>query len=184
MMSIFKRDEKSMRRSIATASLAFAAVAAQAEGPRAVTVADFDVAGIKLGMDVPSAIEAAGNFLHIDKGSIKFDRYSGSTPSGFVARNKTQNLTVLFNPVAPSASAGQETVISIKLAVRYTPEHLDALKSSTLEKYGEPTSGTSSKTWSWCLHPDEERDCPSGTEPVLQYWPGSLSLVDYTRFPK
>ena len=95
-----------MRRSIVTASLALAAVAAQAEGPRAVDAAAFDVAGIKLGMDVPSAIEAAGNCLHIDKGSIKVDRYSGSTPSGFVARNKTQTLTVLFNPVAPSASAG------------------------------------------------------------------------------
>lgn len=173
-----------MRRSIVAASLALAAMAAQAEGPRAADASAFDVAGIKLGMDVPSAIEAAGNFLHIDKGSIKFDRYSGGTPGGFVARNKTQTLTVLFNPVAPSAPAGQEKVISIKLAVRYAPEQLEALKSSTLEKYGEPTSGTSSKTWSWCLHSDEDRNCPIGTEPVLQYWPGSLSLVDYARFPK
>ena len=173
-----------MQRFIFAASLAVAGAAVQAEEPRAVDAAGFDIAGVKLGMDVPSAIEAAASFLRVDKGSVKFERQSGSTPGGFIVQTKTQSLTVLFKPFAPSAPAGGEMVISIKLAVRYAPEHLNALKASTLEKYGPPTSGMSAGTWSWCRHPDEAGDCPAGPEPVLSYWPGSLKLADYSQFPK
>jgi len=178
-----------MRRFILPLCLAMASTLASAdEFPRAVDAARFDLGGVKPGMSVAEAVDAAVNHLHIDKASVEFGDPSQpeKSPGAFRARNNSVRLTVNFS----SAPSGRVVVYSVRYTMKFTTENLASMKALVLEKYGPPTNDmaitTTRSGWEWCQHPNRDSApwCFGLQEPVLRYYDGTISLDDLSLAPK
>ncbi|MDR2690144.1 MAG: hypothetical protein LBB76_10360 [Azoarcus sp.] len=157
--------------------------------PRAVDAEQFDIAGVKLGMSSEAAVSAISAKLGIDKRSIKFadpqpNAVTNSKESPyFTAKTSGASITVYFAANVPYDPKNKMAVDLIIYEQPWSSENASAMQSMAIEKYGQPSNGTISPAYDWCLQPNDNPGigCFQFNGPKLQYHGTELRPEDARR---
>ena len=124
--------------------------------PRSVDVSNFDVAGVKTGMDYNEAVEAAAKYFKIDPCLIK--------PGGGILVNTNHSrsfsyekdeavLTVDLITRIPVDKKRPGVVYKVSFKMPQSRENAAAMKKAALTKYGEPSGEGMVGAIMWCANP-------------------------------
>lgn len=122
---------------------------AHAATQRTIDARNFDIAGVKLGMNLEEARAAAAK--HFQVLSIEFDKVPGK--DWFVYKKDGATLTVQFVQRVPDDASHSLVVHEVKYAMPATAGNSDAMKEAALAKYGPPTYD-GKYIASWCAKPE------------------------------
>ena len=156
--------------------------------PRAVDAEQFDVAGAKLGMSPEAAATAVSAKLKIDRGAIQFDKFpqlnivtNSKEPTYFTAKTSGASVTVHFEPSVPYNPQNKMVVSMVIYAQPWTPDNVSAMKSKAIEKYGQPSNGTTGVSYQWCSQPHSNPGfgCFEFRGPKLELSGTKLQLEDF-----
>jgi len=162
-----------------TALLVFAvgiwAIPSAYAGPRSVDVSDFDIAGVKTGMDYKEALAAAANHFQIAPSKIK------KMPDRLSYLKDGIQLNIDFVTRIPVDKEHPLVVRMVLYSIVSTDENIAAMKEAAVDKYGAP-SGEGIQIMMWCANPVTYENfegvfCPD--QASLKMYPyGSLVLAD------
>lgn len=156
--------------------------------PRAVDAEQFDIAGVKLGMDPEAAVVAIAERLGIDKLSIEFDKFpqenritNTKEPKYFTAKISGASVIVHFEPNVPYNPKNKMAVSMIIYEQPWTPDNVASMKQAAIEKYGQPSNGTIGVSSHWCLQPHNNPGfgCSEFRGPKLVLSGTKLQLEDF-----
>jgi len=158
---------------------------------RLVDPREFDIAGVKIGMDFDEARAAAAKYLKISPSEIRVHspkpgetQYGGfmrgveaitgaKHPSSFFYEKDKVWLGVYFEPRLPADKTRPLAVFEVAYAIPHSKENEAAMKKAALAKYGEPTIDRISHV-SWCATPNKvAKMCMYINYPVLELRPGT-----------
>ena len=166
----------------------FLAANVSAASPRAVDAEQFDISGVKLGMNPQAAASAVATKLGIDKRSIEFDKYpqtnpvtNSKEPKYFTAKTSGASITVHFEPNVPYNPTNKMAVSIIIYEQTWTPDNVAAMQQMATEKYGLPSNGTVGVSYQWCLQPHNNPGfgCSEFHGPKLELSGTKLQLEDF-----
>lgn len=159
----------------------------QAETQRSVDVRNFDVAGVKTGMDYDQAIQAAANHFRVGTDQFEPDPFPHEniitktvTPKYFTYKRDGISLSVYFETRIPVDKEHPLAVSMIKYEIPWSPENKARMREAALAKYGQPSNGTISVTMDWCESPNKNVGMAcSDRKAVLQAGQVDVTLQDY-----
>ncbi|MCL2590855.1 MAG: hypothetical protein FWD67_08270 [Betaproteobacteria bacterium] len=158
---------------------------------------DFDIAGVRIGMDYDQAQAAAAKHLKAALSEFKpgFGNFTSSVsdsdrrikavtgakhPSFFTYDKNKVKLTIDFEPRVPFNKAHPLTVVKVTYEIPRSEENNAAMEKAALAKYGEPTSAMG-KIFKWCAKPNKlTRECVMSEGQVLELFAGKMTLIDMT----
>ncbi|WP_395376427.1 hypothetical protein [Marinicella sp. W31] len=123
---------------------------------------NFDIAGVKLGMNKDEAVTALTTFLKVEESALRFPSYllKDQILNRKIAKNFTyeaDGVRVQVSMVAaiPIDEANPLRVNLITYETKRTDENMHSLRDKAFEKYGLPTNGVRendhvSRKYSWC----------------------------------
>jgi hypothetical protein len=148
-----------------------AGAASAAKAPRAVDARNFDIAGIKTGMDWEQARAAMARHFQVAPDKFKKNSNLHYEKNGV-------KLMVLFTKRVPVDAARPLAVSLIQYEVPWTDANNTAMKEAALTKYGAPTE--ESGYLLWCVKPHPNTGGCSGAqmdgEAVLHLHSNTLQL--------
>ena len=170
-------------------------VSAHAAPPRSVDVRDFDIAGVKTGMDFDQAVAAAANHLQIALNEIKpcpprDDRVNKTrVPCCFRYRKDGVDLFVEFRGRVPVDKARPLVVWRVNYRQPLSQQNQEAMAKAALAKYGEPswlrpvdnTQDGPTKQMFWCAKPGSlpHYACAQEKQASLELGWTTLTLTDW-----
>ena len=156
--------------------------------PRSVDAEQFDIAGIKLGMSPQAAVAAISTRLKIEKSTIQFEKYpqknivtNSKEPKYFTAKTSGASVTAYFEPAIPYNPQSKMIVSMVIYEQPWTPENVSAMNKMAIEKYGQPSNGTTGVSYQWCLQPHSNPGfgCSEYRGPKLELSGTKLQLEDF-----
>lgn len=160
--------------------------AAYAESVRPIDPSAFDIAGVKLGMSLDEAIDAATKTIGVNKKDVKRTALIPNSVTSkievtrFQILTNTSNLIVVLVPRVPKNDARPTVVSNIIYAMPGTVENRAAMRQAAKEKYGQPSTGTATSIWEWCESPGRYlgEQCTSLEGAKMKLQEDSLSIQD------
>jgi len=153
-------------------------------------VKNYEIAGIRTGMEVSEAIRNLKKFYSIDDESVELLRYQGTeentgieNPIYLISYTTSEfELTVDIIPLISTDNESSLVVRSITLRMPSSADNKASLLASSIEKYGEPSAVSKflSNNWSyyWCSeHAEGVYQCADNT-PSLQLSHSFITLED------
>lgn len=140
-----------------------------------VDVSEFSVAGIRLGMDLDTALEAANQ--HAEQrniGSVRTQNRDGKVTS--LAWGNA-NEEVIVQLIDDTEAAPDKSLVK---AIRYTFNNPEGLVAGAIEKYGEPSTNTKGK-FIWCAAKSDvksECDMRAAWMQIDTYTVSSIGILD------
>ncbi|WP_272672848.1 hypothetical protein [Providencia sp. PROV037] len=140
-----------------------------------VDVSEFSVAGIRLGMDLDTALEAANQ--HAEQrniGGVRTQNRDGKVTS--LAWGNA-NEEVIVQLIDDTEAAPDKSVVK---SIRYTFNSPDSLVTGAIEKYGEPSTKSKGK-FIWCSAKSDVRsECDMHTAwmQIDTYTVSSIGILD------
>jgi len=164
-------------------------------GPK-IDARDLDIGGVKVGMDYDAVVSALVDYYDVpadsmkvtykitanveDKDKIPTSITLESNPTGGIRIGSPSSgwiITVYFVPKMHADDKYSVSVEAVEYEMAWTKENRESLRTSTLEKYGEPTIDQQSMGYQWCNKPNTQwANCES--EAILTYSGSSLKLHD------
>lgn len=140
-----------------------------------VDVSEFSVAGIRLGMDLDTALKAAKQ--HAEQRNISGVRtqYRAGTVASLAWGNANEEVIVQF--IDDTEAAPDKSLVK---AIRYTFNNPDGLVAGAIEKYGEPSTNTKGK-FIWCAAKSDvksECDMRAAWMQIDTYTVSSIGILD------
>jgi hypothetical protein len=152
---------------------------------RSVDPREFDVAGVKTGMDMQQAIAAAAAHFGVPKSQVKVDPYPGvdvvtktRLQRYFTIEKGSARLSVHFDPRVPLDKAHPSAVSFITYELPWTGENKSAMAKAAAEKYGAPTAEALTYGMHWCERPRANIGCDDMDEPRLALSGVKMTLSD------
>ena len=169
---------------------------AKLKNQRLVDARQFDIAGVKVGMDFEEARAAAAKYLNVPPSEIKpffhmspvygesqivrdIEAITGAKRhSGLVYEKDKVKLTISFEPRVPFDKARPLAVSEVEYGIPVSEENKAAMKEAAFDKYGEPTRWGGIMTW--CAKVKQvSKDCSlSEDQAVLTYHGVRMNLAD------
>lgn len=152
---------------------------AYAASPRSVDPRDFDIAGVKTGMDWNQALTAAAKHLQVapsafSLGLSKTHTTGAKLPGWFSYEKDGVKLVVYFEERVPFDKARPQVVDRIIYEIPDSKANRAAMEKAVLAKYGVP-SNSPYDPWLWCARPQPMRACENQAE--LKYWQGGVQMT-------
>ncbi|ENY6785867.1 hypothetical protein ACF1CY_003356 [Providencia rettgeri] len=142
---------------------------------QSVDVSEFSVAGIRLGMDLNAALEAAKQHAeHRDISGVRTQNRDGKVASLAWGNASEEVIVQLIDDteVAPDKS--------VVKSIRYTFNNPDSLVAGAIEKYGEPSTKSNGK-FIWCAAKSDvksECDMRAAWMQIDTYTVRSIGILD------
>jgi len=168
-------------------SAILAATHAAAAAPQSADAGQFDIAGVRLGMDQAEAIAAITEKLQLDDSAIQLDPSAQVNPvtntrepKYFTAKAGLTSVIVHFEPRVPYDKARPMVVGTVIYEQPWTAENVSAMEDAALAKYGQPSNGTAGVSYQWCLEPHSNPGfgCSQYQGPILELAGTKLRLHD------
>jgi hypothetical protein len=171
----------------AIAALLLISEGASAE-PRSVDARQFDVAGVKTGMDYNQALTVAADYLHASKEQFKPDKFPGVNvvtgkrdPGWFTYDSKGAKLTVFFKGRVPVDKARPLVVWRVQYEVPWSQDNSAAMIDAATQKYGTASNAPNTLPMQWCGNPSQNTGmgCPKDmSHAYLELAQTALTLAD------
>ncbi len=164
-----------------------AVLPAHAASQRSVDAREFDVAGVKTGMDFDEALAAAAKNFHVGKKDIRIGYATNNPvtntkmPMNFSYEKEGVNFIVHFEPRVPVDKQRPLVVSQIRYELPWTPANKDAMGKAALEKYGRQSNYPNDLNMEWCAKPSSNpgMGCSTDmTQAVLKYSGVSIHMYD------
>ena len=159
----------------------------QAGTPRSVDARNFDVAGVKTGMDYNEALAAAASQLQVPVSQFR----QGHPVLNLVTQTKLSDvfsydnngvrLVVHFEGRVPVDKARPLAVSQINYEIPWTVDNKNEMAKAALQKYGTQSNYPNDLALEWCEQPSSNpgMGCSINmTQAVLSYTGVSISLHD------
>lgn len=159
----------------------------QAGTQRSVDARDFDVAGVKTGMDYNEALAAAARHLQVPVNQLKQGRpelnrvTQTKLPDVFTYENNGVRLMVHFEGRVPVDKARPLAVSQVSYEIPWTVDNKDAMAKAVVQKYGTQSNYPNDLALEWCAEPSSNpgMGCSINmTQAVLSYTGVSIKLYD------
>lgn len=155
--------------------------------PKSVDVRNFDVAGVKTGMDYDQAVAAVIQHYKISKDQIKPDPFPGinivtqtKLPSYFNYEKDGTKLTVHFEGRVPASKEHPLVASMVSYELPWSQENSAAMAKAAQEKYGEQSNAPNKLPMQWCEKPSSNTGigCIAGGQAVLEVSQVRMTLTD------
>jgi hypothetical protein len=159
-------------------------------GPE-VDVSNFDIAGLKTGMDFDEAMKITAKHFNVSSTAIRVIKEGrehpvthAKLPLGFDYNTDKISLQVLFNIRVPLDKSRPLALSKISYKIPSTDQNIEAMRKAALDKYGTPTKEEYKNKFAWCIlskpenFPKHAWPCDYGF-PVLKSGEASLILEDW-----
>lgn len=163
---------------------------AQAE-PRSVDARDFDIAGVKTGMDWNEALAAAAKHFQASPSDFKPENYPNKDsyvalitgvnhPRYFSYKKDGVEFIVHFVARVPVDKARPLAVYQIKYEIPYSQANSAEMKKAALAKYGEQSNAPNDLPMEWCAKPSPNTGigCGIDNDAVLELSQVGMELID------
>ncbi|RZI76867.1 MAG: hypothetical protein EOP13_00560 [Pseudomonas sp.] len=155
--------------------------------PRSVDVREFDIAGVKTGMDFEQAVAAATQHYKIQRNDIKVDPFptvnlvtQTKLPTYFTYEKDGVKLTVNFEGRVPLNPSHPLTVSMVSYELPWSQQNSAAMANAARDKYGEHSNAPNNLPMQWCEKPSSNpgMGCARGDQAVLELSQVRMTLTD------
>ncbi len=157
-------------------------------------VRDFDIAGVKLGMNWNQALTALTSQLNIKESDLLMDKYlredivlKKKVPKYFVFENDDLRVQVSFVAAVPIDEINPLRANLISYETNRTNDNMMKMRDKAFEKYGTPTNGIRetdhvSTKYSWCRYDESIKfnTCFKAIGAKLEVTAPKITLTDPT----
>lgn len=177
-----------MRAALVGSATVIALASAQmlAASPRSVDVRQFDVAGVRTGMDLNEALAALKAHFKATPREVRIDPYpmvnivtGTKLPGNIVFQRAGTRVTVHFEGRVPVDPVRPLAVVMVTYEIPFTPANAESAASAALAKYGVQSNAPVRLPMTWCAQPNNNPGMACDpSKPILDLSQTTIKLSD------